>query len=95
MRWFAHPDCCNQLGVTIEAEIMNAVYTCSGAKNPSPMETVKSRVDLTVFSAEVDVTVDAKLSGELHRCMKKMPPSQLKYSLIYVGCCTNCTLQSH
>jgi hypothetical protein len=69
--------------VAIEAEIVKAV--CSGANNPSPMETVKSRVDLTVFSAEVDVTVDEKLSGELHRCMKKNPPSKLKYSLIYVG----------
>ena len=72
---------------------MNTVYICSGALNPSPVETVKSRVDLTVFSAEVDVTVDEKLSGELHRCMKKKPPSQLKYSLIYVGCYTNRTLQ--
>lgn len=70
---------------------MNAVYTCSGAENTS---SVKSRVNLTVFSAEVDVTVDEKLSGELHRCMKKKPPSQLKYSLIYVGCCiSNRTLQ--
>ena len=79
--------------MAITVEIVNAVYVYSGALNSSPVETVKSRADLTVFSAEVDVTVDEKLSGELHRCMKKKPPSQLKYSLIYVGRCTNRTLQ--
>ncbi|KIJ65764.1 hypothetical protein HYDPIDRAFT_186930 [Hydnomerulius pinastri MD-312] len=81
--------------VTIEAEVMDAVYACSRVKNPSSLETVESRekqqlrdvskVDLAVFTAEVDVTVDEKISGELERCMKKKPPSQLKYSLIYTG----------
>jgi hypothetical protein len=47
-------------------------------------------VTLTVFTAEVDVKVDEKLSAELRRSTKKNPPSRLKYSLIYVGvslCC--------
>lgn len=89
------PDCCNQLGITIEAEVMNAVYAGSGATNQSSMEISNSRVDLTMFTAEVDVTLDEKILRELYRCMKKHPPSRLKYSLIYVGCCTNCTFQAH
>ena len=42
-------------------------------------------MDLTVFTAEVDITVDKKLSDELKRCTKKYPPSCIKYSLIYVS----------
>ncbi|KAI6094846.1 hypothetical protein F5141DRAFT_1295920 [Pisolithus sp. B1] len=45
----------------------------------------ETKVDLVVFTAEVDVSVEKKLFKELNRCMKKDPPSHLKYSLIYTG----------
>ncbi|KIJ08708.1 hypothetical protein PAXINDRAFT_182233 [Paxillus involutus ATCC 200175] len=61
------------LSITITARIMLPRYD-------SMHET---KVVLTVFTAEVDVTVDEKLSKELNRCTKKNPPSRLKYSLIY------------
>lgn len=57
---------------------------------PVPSESHEMNVTLTVFTADVDVRVDAKLSAELLRSTKKNPRSRLKYSLIYVGvslCC--------
>jgi len=48
-------------------------------------EIIETSVALTVFTAEVDVSVDKKLSVELLRSTKKNPPQQLKYSLIYVS----------
>ena len=44
-----------------------------------------AELNLTVFSAEVDVKVNEKLSKELIRCTTKELPSRLKYSLVYVG----------
>jgi len=41
-------------------------------------------VVLTIFTAEVDVNIDQKLSAELHRSMRKNPPRTIKYELIYV-----------
>ena len=41
-------------------------------------------VVLTIFTAEVEVSLDQKLSAELHRSMRKSPPRTLKYELIYV-----------
>ncbi|KAF8125310.1 hypothetical protein EV363DRAFT_1299278 [Boletus edulis] len=40
---------------------------------------------VTVFTAEVDVAVDGKFSRELIRCIKKKPPSDLKYRLTFTG----------
>ena len=57
---------------------------------PPPAEEVdlleqhSSAVDLRVYSANVDVRLDRKLSAELERSTKKKPPSKLKYELIYV-----------
>lgn len=48
-----------------------------------PMRMHETKMDLTVFTAEVDVNTIEKLSKELNRCTKKNPPSRLKYSLIY------------
>lgn len=45
----------------------------------------ETKMDLTVFTAEVDITANKKLSEELKRCTKKYPPSRIKYSLIYVS----------
>lgn len=42
-------------------------------------------VDLSMFTAKANVTVKKEISDELVRCMKKVPPSELEYSLIYVG----------
>ncbi|KAI6144665.1 hypothetical protein BKA82DRAFT_15653 [Pisolithus tinctorius] len=64
-----------QYPITIKAEIM--------LSRDDPTRMPEAKVDLNVFTAEVDVTVDEKLSKELNRCMKKNPPSTLKYSVIY------------
>ena len=48
-------------------------------------------VTLIVFTAEVDVKVDKKLSTELLRSTKKNPPARLKYDLIYVGVLISCS----
>lgn len=48
-------------------------------------EILETSVTLTVFTAEVNVNVDRKLSVELLRSTKKNPPQQLTYSLIYVS----------
>ncbi|KAI6015244.1 hypothetical protein F5J12DRAFT_816858 [Pisolithus orientalis] len=45
----------------------------------------RTSVTLTVFTAEVNVKVDKKLFAELLRSMKKNPPQQLRYNLIYTG----------
>lgn len=45
----------------------------------------QASVALTVFTAEVNVKVDKKLSAELLRSTKKNPPQQLRYNLIYTG----------
>ncbi|KAI6111931.1 hypothetical protein EV401DRAFT_1867822 [Pisolithus croceorrhizus] len=66
-----------QYSVTIEAKVM--LPPCDSTQMR------ETKVDLVVFTAEVDVTVSEKLSRELNRCMQKDPPSRLKYSLIYTG----------
>ncbi|KAI6097053.1 hypothetical protein F5141DRAFT_481577 [Pisolithus sp. B1] len=60
--------------ITIEAEIRLPRH--------DPM---RIKAGVMAFTAEVDVTVDKKLAQEMNRCMKKSPPSHLKYSLIYAG----------
>lgn len=50
-----------------------------------PTELHEMNVVLTVFTADVDVKVDKKLSAELLRSTKKKPPAWLKYDLIYVS----------
>ncbi|KAF8431278.1 hypothetical protein L210DRAFT_3651176 [Boletus edulis BED1] len=49
----------HHLSITIEARVMLPQYD------------FHETTDVTVFTAEVDVTVDTKLSKELDRCMKK------------------------
>lgn len=44
-----------------------------------------SNIDLTIFTANVDVRLDEKMAGELVRATKKNPPSRLRYDLIYVS----------
>ena len=48
------------------------------------LEVGQSSIALTIFTAEVDVELNHKMSAELHRSMKKNPPRALKYELIYV-----------
>lgn len=45
----------------------------------------QSSVVLTIFTAEVEVKLNQKISTELHRSTKKNPPRALKYELIYVS----------
>lgn len=48
-------------------------------------ETSITSIILSVFSADVTVRLNSKLSSEIHRSTKKNPPSSMKYELIYVG----------
>ena len=49
------------------------------------LEAHSSNIVLTIFTANVDVRVDKKMSEELLRSTKKNPPSRLRYELIYVS----------
>ncbi|EIW74063.1 hypothetical protein CONPUDRAFT_86046 [Coniophora puteana RWD-64-598 SS2] len=55
------------------------------APEDPPIKVHESSVTLTIFTADVSVSVDKKMEAELHRSTKKNPPRQLKYSLIYTG----------
>ncbi|KAI6027972.1 hypothetical protein PISMIDRAFT_91498 [Pisolithus microcarpus 441] len=67
----------SDLPITLRAKVM--LPPCDSTRMH------ETKVDLVVFTAEVDVSVNEKLSRELNRCMRKNPPSRLKYSLIYTG----------
>ncbi|KAI5994116.1 hypothetical protein F5J12DRAFT_962838, partial [Pisolithus orientalis] len=67
--------CVSVMPITLKARITLLQY--------DSLRMHETKVDLTAFTAEVDVTLDEKLSKELNRCMKKDPPSCLQYSLIY------------
>ena len=49
------------------------------------LEAHVSSVVLTIFTANVDVRLDKKMTAELLRSTKKNPPSRLRYELIYVS----------
>jgi len=49
------------------------------------LEAHSSNIALTIFTANVDVRVDKKMTEELQRSTKKNPPSRLRYELIYVS----------
>lgn len=49
-----------------------------------PLTIHDTNVALSVFSAGVDTRLDIHMATELHRSMKKKPPAQLTYELIYV-----------
>ncbi|KAF8415909.1 hypothetical protein L210DRAFT_876000, partial [Boletus edulis BED1] len=63
------------LGITIKAETMHTVY-----KNA-----ITEMVELSMFTARVNITPDKEFHDELVRCMKKALPPDLEYSLIYTG----------
>ena len=48
------------------------------------LETMEASVVLSVFSAQVDISLDQKMLTELERATKKRPPRTTTYSLIYV-----------
>jgi hypothetical protein len=49
------------------------------------LEAHSSNIALTIFTANVDVRVDKKMTEELLRSTKKNPPSRLRCELIYVS----------
>ncbi|KAI0252773.1 hypothetical protein BJV78DRAFT_1198868 [Lactifluus subvellereus] len=49
------------------------------------LEAHSSGVVLAIFTANVDVRVNKKMTAELLRSTKKNPPSRLRYELIYTG----------
>ncbi|KAH9953159.1 hypothetical protein BC827DRAFT_1380025 [Russula dissimulans] len=49
------------------------------------LEAHPSNVTLSIFSANVDVRLNKKMTAELLRSTKKNPPSRLRYELIYTG----------
>ncbi|KAG8958917.1 hypothetical protein FRC03_008701 [Tulasnella sp. 419] len=50
-----------------------------------PLEVLHSSVNLHIYSAGVDVTLEENMISELERATKKKPPSTCSYSLIYVS----------
>jgi hypothetical protein len=54
-------------------------------KESEYLEIDKSGVVLAIFTAEVDVKLNQKISAELHRSTKKNPPLALKCDLVYVS----------
>ncbi|KAJ7129825.1 hypothetical protein C8R43DRAFT_1026002 [Mycena crocata] len=50
-----------------------------------PLTVNETSVSLSIFSAEVDVRLDKKVSSELYRSTKKNPPNKVKYELIYTA----------
>ncbi|KAH9061942.1 hypothetical protein EDB87DRAFT_1682606 [Lactarius vividus] len=48
------------------------------------LEALSSSVVLTIFAANVDVRLDNKMTAELLRATKKIPPSRLRYQLTYM-----------
>ncbi|THU91523.1 hypothetical protein K435DRAFT_759191 [Dendrothele bispora CBS 962.96] len=51
----------------------------------NPLSVIENSVLLSIFTADVDVRLERKITAELHRSTKKNPPSKLKYELIYTG----------
>jgi hypothetical protein len=49
------------------------------------LEAHSSNIALTIFTANVDVRLDKRMTEELLRSTKKNPPSRLRYELIYVS----------
>jgi hypothetical protein len=49
------------------------------------LEAHSSNIVLTIFTANVDVRLDKKMTEELLRSTKKNPPSRLRCELIYVS----------
>lgn len=58
-----------------------------------PLGTSETSIILSVFSADIKVKLDSKLSSEIHRSTKKRPPSTMKYELIYVSSFTHFYIQ--
>lgn len=50
-----------------------------------PMKTRELGITLSIFSADINVRLDKKITTELYRSTKKTPPSKMKYELIYVS----------
>ena len=49
------------------------------------LKVVVTQVTLSVFTAEVDAQLEAKMASDLQRSTKKNPPNKLKYELVYVS----------
>ncbi|KAL1743141.1 hypothetical protein HDZ31DRAFT_41634 [Schizophyllum fasciatum] len=52
-------------------------------KDPRKVE--ETSVNLSIFSMDMDVSLDKKMTAELYRSMQKNPPKAVKYSLIYTA----------
>ncbi|KAI5889804.1 uncharacterized protein SCHCODRAFT_02635666 [Schizophyllum commune H4-8] len=52
-------------------------------KDPRKVE--ETSVNLSIFTMDMDVTLDRKMTAELYRSMQKNPPKAVKYSLIYTA----------
>jgi hypothetical protein len=50
-----------------------------------PLIVYQTNMELSIFSADVNVRLDKRLAAELHRSTKKNPPSRMRYELIYVS----------
>ncbi|KAK0455114.1 hypothetical protein EV421DRAFT_1887456 [Armillaria borealis] len=89
------PSAARSVKPQVHSGFFSSLFTNFVGSIPPPPEEPKKVIDprqirvtsvaLSIFSADVDVRLDKKLSAELHRSTKKNPPSKLKYELIYTG----------
>ncbi|KAF8549066.1 hypothetical protein OG21DRAFT_1500623 [Imleria badia] len=77
---------CNREGFASSSQPLPQLRTpTSTQQHGDPKLLHRTTVDLTVFTAEVKVELNNKISTELLRCTKKQAPSRLTYNLIYTG----------
>ncbi|KAF5355265.1 hypothetical protein D9758_006047 [Tetrapyrgos nigripes] len=72
-------------GVSTPQRSTTPVVPQPAAPPVDPLSVNETSVLLSIFTADVNVKLDKKISAELHRSTKKNPPSKLKYELIYTG----------
>ncbi|KDQ10617.1 hypothetical protein BOTBODRAFT_68536 [Botryobasidium botryosum FD-172 SS1] len=78
------------IGIRMKAEIMRLLHTgepsvLSLDTSQDFKEMVAASIQLTVFSASIDVRVDRRTTEELIRATKKKPPARCIYQLLYMG----------
>ncbi|KAG2015943.1 hypothetical protein CC2G_009161 [Coprinopsis cinerea AmutBmut pab1-1] len=54
-------------------------------KKSDLLEINSTSISLSIFTADVNVRLDKKMTAELVRSTKKNPPSKMRYDLIYTG----------
>ena len=69
----------------LEASTPEVTPSMGPKESTNLLEAQSSNIVLTIFTANVDVRLDKKMTEELLRSTKKNPPSRLRCELIYVS----------